>query len=215
VGERMIMISFWYDIPEITEKGHIVQKKKGVQPTMKSIILTNLTKESTFEHVQQLLWKKLKIPPSHQALEQIGGRRKTKPTNDVMKERHYESYPKPHEKLIDDLGINIYPKKKNKEHFKKTFHLRTRISVYDYSNVNGKFYNRFNFDGSYHHQTIMEAISSSYTSTLIMYMWKKHVITRFVLICFILVACLSLFQSFLNVSLLFGYDIPVLIKQLL
>jgi hypothetical protein len=46
-------------------------------------------------------------------------------------------------------------------------------------------------------------------------MWKKHVITRFVLICFILVACLSLFQSFLNVSLLFGYDIPVLIKQLL
>ena len=204
----MIKITYWYNVPEILETG-AVQQAKAVHPQMKSLVLDQLTNNTTFGDVQNQIWRQLKVPPSHQALEQRGGKGKAKRTN--MAGTNDDHLPVATDRLLEDLGIDIHFQTKQKTYSKTkmacTFHLRTRISVHDYVHSTGKFYKKFDHDGKYHRDTVGEALMKSFTAQLVLWMWKKHWITRFVLTCFFLVGMISLCQTVLNVGARYGYEL--------
>ena len=204
----MIKITYWYNVPEILETG-AVQQAKAVHPQMKSLVLDQLTNNTTFGDVQNQIWRQLKVPPSHQALEQRGGKGKAKRAN--MAGTNDDHLPVATDRLLEDLGIDIHFQTKQKTYSKTkmacTFHLRTRISVHDYVHSTGKFYKKFDHDGKYHRDTVGEALMKSFTAQLVLWMWKKHWITRFVLTCFFLVGMISLCQTVLNVGARNNYEL--------
>jgi hypothetical protein len=215
----MVLITYWYDIPEVLDTGQIRKQKHSITPTLKSILLDNLNDTTTIEDVKNKLYQVLKVPPTHQALEQLLGKRKPK---DPMKNEFTESSSDTQfynqQLLVKDLGMTLTKTKqktkkdssdtsKAKGDQKPSFHLRTRIAVKDYQEVTGKFYSKFNRNGSYHRETIFEAMSNSFTSQLIFWMWKKHFITRLALVAFALVGLLSLVQSLVEVGARLGYEL--------
>ena len=205
----MILITYWYDVPEILETG-AVQKRKNLHPQLRSLVLENVSSSTTVGRIQQRIYQHLRVPPSHQALEQCSGKGKATPTgkrNVMQEEENVTADPTNASDTLAELGIEVKQKSYSKSKLPCTFHLRTRISVHDYAHVQGKFYKKFNQDGTYHRDTVVEALSNSFTSQLILYMWKKHWITRFVLICFILVALLSLYQSLWTAVEKYGYEL--------
>ena len=192
----VISITFWYNVAEITDNGEVRKLKKSEPPpTLKSLVLDGLSDTTTVDDVKRFIYLKLKVPPSHQALEQREGtRKKRRVLDDPMEEATPTSFHVlPTDRLVGDLGMTLQPSSKTK--LKTSFHLRTRITVKDYSETTGKFYRKFDEDGSYHKETVLEAMSKSFTSQLIAWMWRKHFITRLALISFAIVALLSLIQT--------------------
>ena len=92
--------------------------------------------------------------------------------------------------------------------------LRTKVEglIYEYEVLNGPSlaevtFEGFDHNGKYHRDTVGEALMKSFTAQLVLWMWKKHWITRFVLTCFFLVGMISLCQTVLNVGARYGYEL--------
>jgi len=193
----VISITFWYNVAEITDNGEVRKLKKSEPPpTSKSLVLDGLSDTTTVDDVKRFIYLKLKIPPSHQALEQREGtRKKRRVPDDPMEEAPTSFHMLPTDRLVGDLGMTLQPTTLSKTKLITSFRLRTRITIKDYSETTGKFYGKFDEDGSYHKETVLEAMSKSFTSQLIAWMWRKHFITRLALISFAIVALLSLIQT--------------------
>jgi len=198
----MILVTYWYDIPEIPDNETTNNTTTKSKPNkIDSIVLDNITDKTTIKDIKDQLYKHLKVPPTHQSLEQPTGTKKRQKSNPMVDSSEYKNiFSNDDDLVIADLGVVLQKKTFSKSKMTATFRLKTRIAVQDYHLSSGKFFRKFNYDGSYHRETISEAMSKSFTSQLFFWMWKKHFITRLALIAFLLVGLLSLLQTLMNMS---------------
>ena len=168
------------------------RKRRPASGACTAIALDGLTPASTVEDVAGRIFAALLVPPSHQYLE-VRTRHLRKPASSSSSASSASSPSTgdpmvfaPRTATLASLGVVMQaPPGKDTEGLPAAFHLRTRIAVKEYG-PGGLFHNKYRRDGEYRRETLTEAMSNSYSVTLVVWMWNKHWVTRFILICFIL-----------------------------
>lgn len=184
------------------------------------LVVDGLTSACTVEDVSTIIYKKLRVPSTHGRLSLLVRSLRKDVRDKIEKETDggdvaQAERPTFSRQMLGELGVVLHPEsavatfrengpvgdprktqKRSATAAKITpaFHLRTRIAVKDY-NVGGKFYNAFAEDGGYRRETLVEALSKSWSVQIVKWMFNKHWITRLVLITFIITSLVGLAQQ--------------------
>lgn len=210
-----LLVSYLYDFPEIDmgtgerrkpppptggERGKGKKKKTlGADesaPRFKRrlLVVPGLTSASTLRDVSAHIYRELRVPATHAELSLLVRSLRRDIRVAVMADADAGGEkPTWSDQMLGELGVVLHPDSAISS-ATPAFHLRTRIAVKDYAH-GGKFFETYREDGGYRRETLLQALSKSWSAQLVIWAFNKHWITRFVLITFAITSLVGLAQQ--------------------